>query len=496
MRSPLNDIFTRVAADRPNHPAILGLSDGSVRTLSGVAEEARTVGAVLRHSALPGRACLLLHVGNHPAFVPLLLGCLETGTPAVLLDGVLTDVEVSALQQRLHAAGVVLRDDDPMFVGRTRIALPGGLVLVTWPDVDPLAWDPVVPAVVRLTSGSTALPKAILATEDNLIADGEHIAEAMAITPAEVSLGVVPITHAYGFGNIALQLILQGTTIVLRDTFTPRQLMSDLHTHAVSAFFGVPFMFDYVRRNEPDPQPLLRSRLIVTAGAPIDVATLRHFRGVWGRQIHSLYGTSETGGITFGASDELGDVPSVGRPLPGVTVTLAPFEGTEDGQGRVFVRGPNVMAGYLNLPGEPQSASLSAFVDGGYLTGDLARWNAGGELVLAGRISPFVNVAGRKVHPEEVQRVLLALPGVANASVFGMPDELRGERLVAWVQRAPGSALTMADIRGLCAERLAPYKIPRHFVFTDDAPVDARGKISRQALEGLVRDSLDRSFPV
>jgi long-chain acyl-CoA synthetase len=491
MRSPLNDIFTRVAAERPNHPAILGLSDGSVRTLSRVADDARAVSAVLRQEALPDRACLLLHIGNHPGFVALLLGCLETRTPVVLLDGVLTDVEVGSLQRRLHAAGVVLRDDDPMFVDRPRTALPGGLVLVTWPRIDPVAWGSTVPSVIRLTSGSTALPRPILATEDHLIADGEHVAEAMGITPADVSLGVVPITHAYGFGCTALQLLLQGTTIVLRDTFTPRLLMSDLHTHSVSAFFGVPFMFDYVRRNESDPQPLLRTRLLITAGAPIEGSTLRHFHEGWHRTIHSLYGTSETGGIAFGPSDGLRDVTSVGPPLPGVTVTLVPFEGATHGQGRVFVRGPNVTAGYLNLPGEPQSGSLSAFVDDGYLTSDLAGWANGG-LVLAGRISPFVNVAGRKVHPEEVQRVLLALPGVANASVFGLPDELRGERLVAWVQRSPGRSLTTADVRSLCAERLAPYKIPRHFVFTDDAPVDARGKISRLALEELVRVSMNR----
>jgi long-chain acyl-CoA synthetase len=495
MRSTLNDLFARVAADRPGHPAIFNLSDGTVRTLSAVAADARAVTEALRRARLPEGACLLLHVGNHPGFAALVLGCLEAGIPAVLLDGVLTEAEVLALQRRLHACGVVLRDDDPMCIVQPRRALPGGLVLACWPRVDPLAWTPIVPAVVRLTSGSTALPKGILVDESHLIADGRHIAEAMQITADDVSLGVVPLTHAYGFGCLALQLLLQGTTLILRDTFTPRQLMSDLDRHAVSAFFGVPFMFDYVRRNETDPAPLLRTRLVVTAGAPIDPATVRHFDEVWGRTIHSLYGTSETGGIAFGPSHALDGRPSVGPPLPGVNVTLVPDDAGDAGEGRVFVRGPNVTAGYLALPGEPAGAP-SGFVNGGYLASDLARWGDHGDLILGGRTSSFVNVAGRKVHPDEVQRVLLALPGVANASVFGMPDDLRGERLVAWIQRSPGGSLTVADVRALCAERLAPYKIPRHFVFTDDAPVDARGKISRRALEELVRVSIGRSFPV
>jgi long-chain acyl-CoA synthetase len=490
MRSPINERFARLVADRSHHPAIVGLTDGSLRTIGDVGAEACAMAASLRHAGLTAGACVLVHVGNHPAFLSLFLGCLESGLPIVLLDGALTGIEIETLRRRFRATAIVTRAESALFVNTLRQPLPAGLALALWTGAEALPWEGTAPAVIRLTSGSTSLPRAIAVNEEHLVADGDQIAEAMGITPADVSLGVVPLTHAYGLGCIGLQLLLQGTTVVLRDTFTPRQLMADLDAHAVSAFFGVPFMFDYIRRNEPDPLPLRRSRLIVTAGAPIDTATLRHFQEAWRCKIHSLYGTSETGGITFDPSDDLGDEPSVGPPLPGVTVTLVPVEGSE--HGRVFVQGANVTTGYVDLPGEPRTETTGVFQGGGYLTGDLARWDAGGALVLAGRVSPFVNVAGRKVHPDEIQRALLGMPGVANASVFGMPDERRGEQLVAWIQRAPGGSLTVADIRALCAKQLAPHKIPRHFVFTDEAPVDARGKISRQALEDLVRVTMGR----
>src|SRR5262249_6361666 len=145
-------------------------------------------------------------------------------------------------------------------------------------------------------SGSSAEPKAIVATEAQLLADGRHIIEAMAITCDDVSLGVIPLAHAYGLGNLVLPLILQGTTIAIRETFAPRLLMRDLTDRGVTTLPGVPFMFDHVRRHEKELRPLARLRLIVTAGAPIAIETLQFFKTSSGQKLHSLYGASETGG--------------------------------------------------------------------------------------------------------------------------------------------------------------------------------------------------------
>ncbi len=128
--------------------------------------------------------------------------------------------------------------------------------------------------------------------------------------------------------------------------------------------------------------------------------------------------------------------------------------------------------------------STSGFVDGGFLTGDLGRRDRDGRLVLTGRVSKLVNVAGRKVDPAEVERRLLELPGIADAHVLGMACDTRGQQVVAFLVRTNPS-LTPIAIRQLCARTLSAHKIPRRFVFVDRMPVDARGKIDRRALQRL-----------
>ena len=126
----------------------------------------------------------------------------------------------------------------------------------------------------------------------------------------------------------------------------------------------------------------------------------------------------------------------------------------------------------------------STFIDGGFLTGDVGHVDGEGHLVLTGRVSALVNVAGRKVDPAEVERTLLQLPGIADARVFGMACDRRGQEVVAFVVRAD-AALTPLAIRQRCAATLSTHKIPRRFVFVDRFPVDGRGKIDRRALQAL-----------
>jgi acyl-CoA synthetase (AMP-forming)/AMP-acid ligase II len=159
---------------------------------------------------------------------------------------------------------------------------------------------------------------------------------------------------------------------------------------------------------------------------------------------------------------------------------LVPHEDAPPGGGRVFVRGPAVATAYAD-GGDPD-----VFADGGFLTGDLGAFDAQGRLVLSGRVSPFVNVAGRKVQPAEVEQVLRELAGVVDVRVIGIADARRGEQLVAFLvmRTIPPSVV---DLRRFCASRLASYKIPRLFLFPDSIPLTSRGKTDRAALHAAAR---------
>jgi long-chain acyl-CoA synthetase len=300
----------------------------------------------------------------------------------------------------------------------------------------------------------------------------------MGIASGDTQVAAIPLSHAYGFGNLLMPVFLHGTAIVLRDSFVPHQLSSDAHRFGARVFHGVPYMFRYFLANEPHGGWPVCLRLLISAGAPLDAETIRAFHRRFGLKIHSFYGTTEAGGITFDSSDAIDCDPTVGWAIPGVTVGLRPDEGLPTGHGRIHVLSSAVGGGYAGEFGG------DGFVDGGFLTGDYGRFAADGRLVLGGRVSAFINVAGRKVHPAEVETALRSLDGVADVRVLAADDRTRGEQIVAVIVRA--GALTAADVRRRCAGILAPYKIPRTVLFVDEIPMTTRGKTDRHALEALV----------
>ena len=333
-------------------------------------------------------------------------------------------------------------------------------------------------AMLKLTSGSTGLPRATFTTEAQLIADGRQIAATMGIGPADRQLAAICLSHSYGLGVMVMPLLLQGTAIVLRESFVPHKLADDAKEFEPRLFPGVPFMFEYLLAHPPAgrwPPPLTR---LVSAGAPLSPVTSRAFHRRFGVKVHAYYGTTETGGISFDETDDPEIVDTVGRALEGVEISLRP-EADLPG-GRVHVRSPAVSDGYVGVP-------HGDFNDGGFLTGDFGTMSVDGRLTLSGRVSAFINVAGRKVQPDEVEATLRSLTGVADVRVIAGHDDRRGEHVVACIVRHESEELTPLAVRRFCADRLAPHKIPREVVFVEAIPLTPRGKTDRAALAAAIR---------
>jgi long-chain acyl-CoA synthetase len=342
---------------------------------------------------------------------------------------------------------------------------------------------------LKLTSGSTGLPKAVLTTEVQLLADTLQIVSAMGITASDVQLAAIPLSHAYGFGNLVMPLLLQGTPIVLRESFVPLQLSADARRYGARVFHGVPFMYQHYLEHPPAGNWPTTLTLLVSAGARLEVETVRAFHERFGLKIHSFYGTSETGGIAFDSDEELDEVPTVGRPIAGVTIELRPDTGVPPGHGRIHVCSLAVSPGYVGESAERDEIGVD-----GFLTGDYGRLLPDGRLVLAGRVSSFINVAGRKVQPGEVERVLREMDGVADARVVAARDLARGEQIAAVLAGPPG--LTLAAVRER-VRRLA-RKIPRVVVFVDRLLPTSRGNRlprARRARAGSAGpDTLNRAI--
>lgn len=486
--SELVERFRRVLRERPHRPLIHHASAGVSWTAGDLDAAARTLEAWLAAAGVGADHLVLLATGNRPSTFLAWLACRALGAAILPVDPGTTAVEMRALAARFGATLALLPP------GETGTGHPGAPIpsppqvrAFRLPDAEPAPNVYRGAAVLKLTSGSTGLPKATFTTEAQLLLDSEHIVEAMDIRAADVQVAAIPLSHAYGLGNLLVPALIQGTAVVLREGFVPHQIPGDARRFSARVFPGVPFMFDHFVGAPPDGGwPPTLSRLI-SAGARLEAATVRQFADAFGVKIHSFYGTSETGGIAFDDSDTIWEAPPVGRAMPEVALTLRPEDGAPPDGGRVHVGGPAVSTGYA---GEPTADG--AFVDGGYLTGDVGRFNGEGRLFLTGRVSMFINVAGRKVQPEEVEQVLREVPQIDDVRVVAAPDAARGQQIVACVVARDGWADLLA-LRRFCAGRLAPHKIPRAVVWLDAIPLTPRGKTDRPRLEALVSERLGGS---
>ena len=486
--SQIVERFRRVHRDDPNRPLLHVPLANTTLTADDLLAASLEHGRALQRLGLGPGSLVILAIGNRPAAFPFWLACFTAGITVMPVDVGATIVEISGLARRFGATlAVVPAAPQPPAADAVSMPYADGLLAVRIRGVEPQPERYRGAAALKLTSGSTGLSKAAFTTEIGLVVDTEQILQAMDIGPEQVQIAAIPVSHAYGLGNVLLPTLLQGTAVILREGFVPHALPGDAHAYGADVFQGVPFMFEHLAAAPSSAGWPPKLRQLVSAGARLEAATVRRFFDTFGVKVHSFYGTTESGGIAYDDGDELLDETTVGHQLSGVRVTLWPEEGAPPGGGRVHVTGPAVAARYAG-----EDVGGDSFVGGGYLTGDFGRFDDSHRLVLTGRASLFVNVAGRKVQPDEVEQVLRAMPSIADVRVLGAPDASRGQQIVACVVPADGQRNVLA-IRQFCSGRLAAYKLPRLVVWMDRIPLTARGKTDRARLEAIVREALNQA---
>ncbi len=459
--------FARIAADQPHRPVIYAPASKGTLSASQIWEQHLQLRQQMVALGVQPGQLVVSAAGNRPPAIPLLLACLSLQASLMPIDGSATAAELEQFADRFGA-----------FV----VAVPDGATLrLVHRRGNPATYRDV--SLLKLTSGSTGFPKAILTSEPHLIADGERIIRTMGIAEHDTQLAVIPLSHSYGFGNLVMPLLLQGTAIVLRDSFVPTHVLDDAHTFRARVCAGVPYMFNYLAANSPADGWPSCLQLLISAGARLDTDTARAFHDRFAIKIHSFYGASETGGIAYDASDTVMEDGQVGTAMPGVTISLRPDDEAAAESGRIVVHSDAVAMGYSEEDDE------HTFVDGGFVTGDLGLVDGDGRLTLTGRASPAVNVAGRKVHPAEVERVLRSMDGVDDVCVIAAPDARRGQQILACIiSQRLSSAL---EVRQFCAARLPPHKVPRGIIFLRSLPLTERGKTDRARLLSMALAQID-----
>jgi acyl-CoA synthetase (AMP-forming)/AMP-acid ligase II len=353
---------------------------------------------------------------------------------------------------------------------------------------DPVAGDASDTAVLIYTTGTTGVPKGVMLSHANLLYLSRMMVQLREVTPADRVYGVLPITHVMGLAGAFNGTLRAGAHLRLVARFAPAECARALQSEGITMLQGAPAMFaklaEHARRH-PFTAPALR--FIAAGGAPIDDTVKAGTEALFNLPLHNGYGLSEGSGLSWTRLDQPRADCSVGLPLPGVELKVLDAEGqpVKPGVvGELWARGPNVMKGYYR---QPELTAKVLKPDGWFNTEDLARIDpADGHVHVEGRTKDLIIAGGFNVYPLEVEMALNAHPAVVHSAVVGR-KESGSETVVAFVELAPGSMLTQAELAAHLAPRLSPYKRPREVWVLPALPVSPNGKVLKKQLQALAQ---------
>lgn len=337
-------------------------------------------------------------------------------------------------------------------------------------------------AAILYTSGTTGRAKGAMLTHDNLGSNASTLAAYWRFTSSDVLIHALPIYHTHGLFVATNIVLLAGARMIFLPGFDADAIMQEMPR--ATALMGVPtFYTRLLRRNDLSPQTTAGMRLFVSGSAPLLAETHREWFARTGHAILERYGMTETNMNTSNPFDGDRIAGTVGFPLPGVEVRIAdPQSGARQPQGEIGmieVKGPNVFAGYWNMP---DKTAAEFRPDGFFITGDLGLIDDRGYVRIVGRGKDLVITGGFNVYPKEVEDEIDAIDGVVESAVIGLAHPDFGEGVTAVVVKKPGSTLDAPAIKAALATRLAKFKQPKAVIFVEDLPRNAMGKVQKNVL--------------
>ena len=442
-RSALLDAWARTVRSHGGRTAITP-ADGS-KPVSFAELDACATRWYARHAAdlpdLTGRA-VVFAAANGIGWFEIFLGLLKAGAVVVPLD----PGEPPAAQRRL---ATVLRAGF-WWNGTSLEPLPDGRRYR----------DPAT-CLIKLTSGTTGQPRPLVFTAGQLLADGRQVTSTMGIGPRDLNYALIPLGHSYGLGNLTVPLLAHGVPLVCASSPLPHAIAEDFARWQPTIFPGVPAMWRSLAAADATLPGL---RLAISAGAPLPPEVAQDFVARFGVRLHSFYGSSETGGISYDRTGSGALAGQVGRAMRGVKLKALAGRRVQVSSAAVLTQGNRRRAGRL----------------GAWVMPDRVELDARGEVTLRGRRGTTVKIAGRRVNLAEIADRLRRLPEVREVWV-GL--SAGAEPVLGAVV---ASARSAAELRASLLADTAPWKIPRQLVVVTALPLTARGKPDPGALRRMI----------
>ncbi|GAB1545342.1 long-chain fatty acid--CoA ligase [Scytonema sp. NUACC21] len=441
------------------------------------------------------RVALLLP--NIPEFIFSYLGILKIGAIAVSLNFNLQKNEVKFILHDCSVKVLITTDSlsenvpDSEIPDLKHILIAEGqarvgtslqdLISNASPNACALDMDCNDPAIIIYTSGTTGFPKGAMLSHGNVISNIDAANHCYQTKPEDRLLLYLPLFHCFGQNAILNAGLNSYATIILQRRFHPKQVLKSIATDGITLFFGVPTIFIKLLNTDTSDYDLTSVRYYFTAAAPMPKEVIQKWQSKYGMVIHEGYGLTETSPFSSYNHHLKYRFGSIGTPVKDVEMKIVNLNGepVQPGEiGEIVVRGPNVMLGYWNRPGE----TAQVLKNGWFHTGDLGQMDSDGYFYIVDRLKDMINVFGLKVYPSEVENVIYQHPAVAECAVYGDSHPIKGEIVKTKIVLKPGETVTKEQIITFCSKRIANYKIPRVVEFIDSLPKSETGKILKKLL--------------
>jgi long-chain acyl-CoA synthetase len=456
----------------------------------------RAAALLAAHAVSKGDVVSLL-LPNGAEYIIAYFACWKLGALAGPVNSLLKEDETAFVVNNSEATAILVHSEFQSRIENIRNDLPHLRSVIKFDD-EALATrefrDSVLPvvaigknddAIIIYTSGTTGKPKGCLLTHGNVIANARQISNWLSFTEADRLLTIMPLFHMNAVSVTTMSALYAGGSTVISPKFSASQFWKIVSDYQVTSFGSVATMLAILLHTYPDGVPdglkTDQLRFAMCGSAPVPAEVMKKFEATFNCPVVEGYGLSEsTCRSTFNPPDERRRPGSCGLPIGNeMKVVDDKDNNVPDGAlGEIVLRGENILKGYFKSP----EATETAFRNGWFHTGDVGYRDKDGFFYIVDRKSDMIIRGGENIYPREIDEVLYQHPAVAAAATIGVPDDLYGEEVAAFIVLKDGLKVSEAELISFCTKRVAEYKCPKSIRIVAEIPKGPTGKLLKREL--------------